>query len=81
MPIYRYRCEQHGEFDHSHSMKDTLRECPVCPSGTPVEKVFQSFAVSTARDPQVGQVVKRTIEETKEEMKRDKEKLGGKIWK
>jgi putative FmdB family regulatory protein len=80
MPIYRYKCEAHGEFDHHHQMGKPLHECPTCPSGTKVEKVFQTFGVSAAKDPQVGQVVKRTIEETKEEMKRNKKESRGKTW-
>lgn len=32
MPIYSYKCEEHGEFDKlvSSSQAETDQECPVC---------------------------------------------------
>ncbi len=30
MPTYTYECEVHGEFDHQHSIKDQLEDCPIC---------------------------------------------------
>ncbi len=30
MPTYLYKCEIHGEFEESHSIKEELTECPLC---------------------------------------------------
>lgn len=30
MPTYLYECPVHGEFEHQHSIKDQLEECPTC---------------------------------------------------
>jgi putative FmdB family regulatory protein len=30
MPTYTYECEDHGEFDIEHSIKEILTKCPKC---------------------------------------------------
>jgi len=30
MPTYLYKCEIHGEFEKSHSIKELITECPLC---------------------------------------------------
>ena len=30
MPTDLYKCEIHGEFEESHSIKELLTECPLC---------------------------------------------------
>lgn len=30
MPAYTYKCEKHGEFEITHSIKEQLTECPMC---------------------------------------------------
>jgi putative FmdB family regulatory protein len=30
MPTYLYECPVHGEFEHQHSISETLEECPKC---------------------------------------------------
>ncbi len=30
MPNYLYKCEEHGEFEVFHSIKDRLEYCPKC---------------------------------------------------
>lgn len=30
MPTYLYKCENHGEFEIEHSIKEKLEECPEC---------------------------------------------------
>lgn len=30
MPTYLYKCEIHGEFEETHSIKETLEDCPKC---------------------------------------------------
>jgi putative FmdB family regulatory protein len=30
MPTYLYKCEIHGEFEESHSIKELLIDCPKC---------------------------------------------------
>jgi putative FmdB family regulatory protein len=32
MPYYLYECDFCGEFEHFHSIKDELTECPKCKS-------------------------------------------------
>jgi hypothetical protein len=45
MPTYLYECPIHGEFEHVHSITETLEYCPICeaenesdePTGMPRE--------------------------------------------
>ncbi len=30
MPTYLYECEEHGEFEIEHSLKEKLTLCPLC---------------------------------------------------
>lgn len=30
MPTYIYQCEDHGEFEEIHSIKEQLEDCPLC---------------------------------------------------
>lgn len=30
MPTYLYECPIHGEFEHQHSIKEELEDCPIC---------------------------------------------------
>lgn len=30
MPTYIYECEEHGEFEESHSITTQLEDCPFC---------------------------------------------------
>jgi len=40
MPTYLYECPVHGEFEHYHSISETLEECPLCQKdNAPAQKV------------------------------------------
>jgi putative FmdB family regulatory protein len=30
MPTYLYECPVHGEFEHQHSISESLETCPLC---------------------------------------------------
>ena len=30
MPTYLYECDVHGTFEHEHSIKEVLEDCPKC---------------------------------------------------
>lgn len=49
MPTYLYKCEKHGEFEHEHSIKELLEECPKCAEeGSPSQKVIRLIYGGTA---------------------------------
>lgn len=46
MPTYLYKCEIHGEFEESHSIKELLTECPLCKAESiePPKKIVRLIA-------------------------------------
>jgi putative FmdB family regulatory protein len=45
MPTYLYECPVHGEFEHQHSIKEELEECPKCrEENKPPQKVKRLIA-------------------------------------
>ena len=48
MPTYIYKCETHGEFEATHSIKEKLEDCPLCEAeGKEVKKVKRLIAQSS----------------------------------
>jgi len=41
-PLYDYRCEQCGRFEHWHGINEKLEECPHCKDGSKVKKELSS---------------------------------------
>jgi len=74
MPQYCYKCaECEHEFEEWHSIKEKLEDCPQCNKPKSLFRVpFFNLSSSSDKDPQVGSLVKKHIEEAKEEIKKDK---------
>lgn len=39
MPTYLYKCQEHGEFEYEHSIKDKMEECPHCKINGKLQKI------------------------------------------
>lgn len=76
VPRYSYKClECEKAFNVSHSMKEEYTYCDICEKDSLV-KVFSPIRKrKQAKDKKVGDVVKKYIEDTKEDLKEEKEKL------
>lgn len=49
MPTYLYECPVHGEFEHRHSISETLENCPKCEAEkNPPQKVKKLIASGTS---------------------------------
>ncbi len=79
-PRYAYKCKACSDtFEISHSLNKKLKDCPECKKKNVLERV-PSFPIRTKTLPleeekKVGQVVKGYIEDTKEEVKKEKQKM------
>lgn len=74
MPTYTYRCAAcDNEFEKRHSMSETLESCILCGDQGIVRVPSLSFTVS--RPTGAGGLVKEFIEETREEVMREKRRL------
>ena len=78
MPRYSYHCENCEEtFEQSHSMTIVLDDCHLCGSQKTLNKLVSNVRVvgqnkeKEARKP--GDVVKQHIEETRQDIRREKE--------
>lgn len=75
MPKYSYHCRECDSRYHVwHGMTEEHLKCDVCSSPSPVKIPSIIGEVYIASPDKVGTVVKNTIEETKEEIKKMKEK-------
>ena len=86
MPKYKYKCNKcDGVFVVHHEMSEIKKNCELC---VPVEdslvKLPTSFSLFGEEDKtktkKVGSVVKKSIENFREELEREKEDLRNKIW-
>ncbi len=78
MPKYAYICgECKSIFDVIHSYKDVVTKCKVCKSEKSLSKFLGNpTKISkkiTEKKYEIGSIVLETIEETKKEIKREKE--------
>tara|TARA_R110000765_G_scaffold111732_1_gene203676 strand:+ start:64 stop:327 length:264 start_codon:yes stop_codon:yes gene_type:complete len=86
MPKYVYKCADcEFIFEANHSIKDKLKDCPSCNITNSLGRLPTSFSVvkpnSTITNQKAGTVTKEKIEEFREELKSDKEKLKNRDYK
>lgn len=82
MPRYTYRCDECEEvFEINHSMSIKLKDCELCESLDSLVRVpsstFITTSVTTKDNKKVGDVVKSHIEEAKNEIKSEQQRLKG----
>jgi putative FmdB family regulatory protein len=80
MPRYCYHCDACGHvFEKFHSMSEKVSQCISCEKVDQVRRVPAGFRILTndGADPstKVGDVVKKHIEEAKEEVKKEKQEM------
>ncbi len=77
MPRYVYYCNSCEQvFEQSHSIKIRLEDCHLCSGQDCLKRLPSTTRVmkyNKNNDKKVGQVVKQHIEETRREIKKDKE--------
>ena len=78
MPKYLYKCGSCEEmFSIHHLMKEVIEVCEKCGEKDCLKKLplFPVNLQKNKKEKKVGEVVKSHIEETKEELKKEKEKM------
>jgi putative FmdB family regulatory protein len=79
MPRYSYRCDCcDEEFEQSHSITVVLEDCHLCGEQTCLVRIPSLMRRVHATGPdnqKVGDVVKKHIEEAKEDVKREKQEM------
>jgi putative FmdB family regulatory protein len=79
MPKYAYRCNEcENEFQIYHSMNDKLKDCESCEltgSLVRIPSLTTRVHKNTDNNTKVGEVVKSHIEDAKQQLKKEKEKL------
>ena len=77
MPRYTYRCDVCGNsFEVSHSISEKLTDCKCGEEGSLKRIPSLPFRVSTIENKQkAGQLVKEFIEDAREEVKQEKQKM------
>jgi putative FmdB family regulatory protein len=80
MPKYSYRCTNcPHSFDARHSIKELLTDCPECDQKEALKRVpstpFRSTVTKKTQRGKVGEVTKKFIEDTREELKKEKKQL------
>lgn len=76
MPKYSYKCREcEYSFDAYHSMKTRLKDCTECEKVDSLEKVLSDFFIHSTDSPHVGNVVNRSIEEFRRDLKEEKHRL------
>ena len=79
MPKYAYRCSEcENEFEIYHSINDKLKNCKSCES---IESLIRipsltiKIVKNTNNKTKVGEIVNSHIEEARQELKKEKDKL------
>ena len=76
MPKYSYRCDAcDSHYEIWHGMTEEHDQCEICNSSSVIRIPSLLGDVYIANHDKVGDVVNRTIEETREEIKEYKKKL------
>ena len=79
MPRYTYRCaECEGVFLAFHSMKESIEKCELCTVEGTIQRIpstFNSQITKKHGKKKVGEIVKTFIEESREEIKKEKERM------
>ena len=83
MPKYNYKCKVcENIFVERHAVHSPPQGCPEC-SAEELQKLPSGFKIINKigeQDHKPGDVVKRSIEEVREEVKMEKQKLKNKLW-
>jgi len=76
MPRYTYACKKCKKtLEVTHSMSEKLKNCSFSDCDGELKRIPAIINKKTAKDVKIGQEVKKFIEETKDELKSEKEKL------
>jgi len=78
MPIYTYRCDAcEVVFDVHHSMKEVRKDCEECNTEDVLKRIPSIPYIDRGiqRSNNVGSLVRKHIEEGKEELKKEKENM------
>lgn len=76
MPRYQYRCEKcEADFEYYHTISEKKTICEVCNEQTLLKVPSFSGIVKKEEKEKVGAVVDNYIEEAREEIRREKQKL------
>lgn len=74
MPTYEYQCSNCNEIiKKRHSIKEKLTDCTNCNSANSLERLLGDFMILNKKES--GKLVKNFIEDSKKELKADKDKL------
>jgi len=76
MPRYAYHCEKcDGVFEYYHTLSEKKTQCEVCKEQTLLKVPHFSGIVKKENKQKVGSIVDNYIQETREEIKQEKQKL------
>ena len=78
MPKYAYRCSEcENEFEIYHSINDKLKDCKSCESIESLIRIPSLITKVVKKDNKlkIGEVVNSHIEDARQELKKEKEKL------
>ena len=82
MPRYYYKCSAcEHQFEIVHSIKESLLDCRKCDSKNVLKRVPFPIRVEKKGKQKTGDIVKGFIEETKEELDKEKNNLRKKEYK
>ena len=79
MPIYQYHCKNcEKEFSAVHSINERLERCKFCKNTGCLKKVYSTFTTKTdskQSKQKPGVIVKEYIKSTREEVKKEKQRM------
>ena len=76
MPRYLYHCEKcESNFEYYHSMSEKKSECEICKQQTLLKVPVFGGNIKKETKQKVGAIVDNYIEETREEIRKEKDKL------
>lgn len=86
MPKYTYFCKDcDSYFEARHSLKESLKVCNLCGTSENINRVPSTVFITknqenTGRKSKAGDLLKSTIEETRQEIFQEKEKLKNRMY-
>lgn len=86
MPIYTYKCLKcESVYNERHTIKEVKKDCKKCGSKDSLKKLLTNFSVGLKEknndNKKVGDVVKKSIEEFKEDLNEQKKDLKTEVYK
>ena len=76
MPRYAYRCKECDHFfEVTHPMSEKRKDCPSCDTNDSLSRVPNNVVKKVTRTKKVGDIVNAHIEEVKQEVKEEKERI------